>query len=98
MQCQKTIIEEGATKVVDKIRYLTMVSAIKNAAIMTAHDKSRLVFNAYKCGECLKYHVGRTPIRLSIREQKKLKREYKLIKDLGVKIVGKIDLNKQSTK
>ena len=54
------IDENGAPIYKDKVKYKTFEKALKNANKINAKPTSIMKCEAYKCGFCGRFHVGRT--------------------------------------
>ena len=82
--------ELNGTKVYkDKKAFDTLDAAILAAKKQNAHEKTIQKVEAYKCTYCHKYHIGRNGKMVTEKEKTKYRRDL----GIGIKVLGKIDLD-----
>lgn len=67
MKCKYTL--RGETK--QKRKFDTLDAAIHEAKMLNAARLGRRKMTAYKCPECHKYHIGKTPYLVKLKDFKK---------------------------
>ena len=85
----KTQSEDGTTTWKYKKAFETLDEAIAEAKKQNASVKQDIKLVGYKCTYCHKYHIGRNGKRLTPKEKEKYRKEL----GIGIKILGKIDLD-----
>ena len=73
-----------------KVPYNTLDEAILEAKKVNTKDQTIHKLFGYKCTYCHKYHIGRQGKLLSEKDRAKYRKEL----GIGLKVLGKIDLDK----
>lgn len=84
----KTQSEDGTTTWKYKKAFETLDEAISEAKKRNASERQIIKLVGYKCTYCCKYHIGRNGTKLTEKDKDKYRKEL----GIGLKIVGKIDL------
>lgn len=79
---------DGTKTYKKKKAYDTLDEAILEAKKRNASDKQIQKLEAYKCTYCYKYHIGRNGKIITEKEKIKYRKEL----NIGVKVLGKINL------
>jgi hypothetical protein len=95
MNCNTKIISSDGTESWKyKAVFNTLDEAIAEAKKRNASIRQTIKLVGYKCTYCHKYHIGRNGKRLTEKEKEKYRKEL----GIGLKILGKINLEpNQST-
>jgi len=80
--------EDGQKEWKFKKAYDTLDEAILSAKKQNAQERTVEKLEAYKCTYCYKYHIGRNGKLITQKEKDKYRKEL----GLGLKILGKINL------
>ena len=77
MKCKtKKFIDDGGNfEYVPKKPFTTLDEAISNAKKVNLRDTTTYKVVAYKCPECLEYHIGRNGRKIKEKEREKWRQE-----------------------
>ena len=78
-----------------KLFYKTHFEAENQAKLQNIEYEKKYVLKAYKCTKCKKYHIGRNGDIITEEYLKEIKKTVRL---QGLKILGKIELPKETKK
>lgn len=81
--------QDGRNYYKPKKAYDTLELAIAEAKRRNASESQLTKLVAYKCTYCFKYHIGRNGKDLTKKEKEKIKKDL----NIGLKVVGKINLD-----